>query len=731
MNAGGAKRRRIGTVCVTLLGLTLLIGAPGVVMTGCDAGAGFLGLQDYQRDLLFGFGGLAIRLLGGGSAVSGQGAGQALDNGCSVEANPDGSATVTCVQNGETTTTVINSGVDGNDCSIEDNGDGTATLQCTDGTQVVLENGSNGADGADGVNGAAGSAGPAGDRGSRGAQGSSGSSGADGAPGMDGMNGLSCWDLNENGKKDFCDPAVQDVDGMCPPQYDSCYLTQTGSNGLIGFTEDVNGDCVIDVNDCSSVGPQGPQGLQGPQGPVGPQGPQGPAGPSGGGLFNSVFIDDFFTLPTGSYDGLLLNPGDELPVLRIQEPALGNCNCDDYQLGGGPPPCTGVVAYRAPVPQRYTPGNPITMRLYFWRQGPITDNCFVLRLDAFRAVHAEDIVEYGPGDNTRYIRLDTSVVNPDGTLLVVDLPLNTGDGTGATGLGFPDPAPGELLAFELNTLDNEDFMDGGCYTIMGVDFFESAADDDTVAVTNATVFTDLSDRVCNCFSECPAVDMVFVMDTSGSMQNEGDALCAQVADVVDELQNQFGIDLVYSVLAIHPNRPADLFDCLSMDMSVAAVLGESVPGTDTCPGDLGGILSDRGSMEKDENWGPATAIVADRFGWLDGAIRIVVPISDEGPCLGSGPTSDLEGCSVTDNSDDASAVTNAISIANANGVLVSPITGDGSSACVKFHARRIAESTGGQWFDSTNPQADLAGFVSEIALGACERFCEGQGGQQE
>ena len=46
-----------------------------------------------------------------------------------------------------------------------------------------------------------------------------GDDGRDGTDGMDGATGLSCWDLNENGIKDFPD-------------------------------EDTNGDGVIDVNDC-------------------------------------------------------------------------------------------------------------------------------------------------------------------------------------------------------------------------------------------------------------------------------------------------------------------------------------------------------------------------------------------------------------------------------------------------------------------------------------------------
>ncbi|UCD92153.1 MAG: collagen-like protein [Methanobacteriota archaeon] len=99
-----------------------------------------------------------------------------------------------------------------------------------------------GADGAQGIQG------PEGDEGDRGPTGPQGATGATGA------NGTACWDLNENGQKDVA-------------------------------TEDINGDTVVDVLDCTGAtgpaGPQGPQGDPGPQGPQGDPGPQGLQGPPG------------------------------------------------------------------------------------------------------------------------------------------------------------------------------------------------------------------------------------------------------------------------------------------------------------------------------------------------------------------------------------------------------------------------------------------------------------------
>jgi hypothetical protein len=212
---------------------------------------------------------------------------------------------------------------------------------------------------------------------------------------------------------------------------------------------------------------------------------------------------------------------------------------------------------------------------------------------------------------------------------------------------------------------------------------------------------------------CPPLDVVFVMDTSGSMRDEGDALCGQIATIIDNL-DQAGVVLEPTILAIHPNKSQDLFTCLSMSDTVHAIFGDDVPGDpDGCPGNLNG----HSSSEKDENWGPATAIVAQEFAWNPGAIRMIVPISDEGPCLGT------TGNGCNDPGSDRGAIENAIEIANQNGVIVSPITASGSSACVKTLAADLASATGGVSVASTNPDADLAGAIEAIVRAACVSFC--------
>lgn len=103
------------------------------------------------------------------------------------------------------------------------------------------------------IPGPQGEVGPMGPQGEEGIQGPQGNQGLEGPVGDDGVNGTACWDIDGNGVGDVPD-------------------------------EDINGDLVVDVNDCT--GPQGPQGNPGPQGPqgdLGPQGQEGAQGPPGPG----------------------------------------------------------------------------------------------------------------------------------------------------------------------------------------------------------------------------------------------------------------------------------------------------------------------------------------------------------------------------------------------------------------------------------------------------------------
>ena len=379
----GKRARRLLLKCASaVLVLSMVMAYPAC------GGAGFLGLQDFQRDILFGLGSLALSLL-----------------------SP------------------------------------------------------------------AGTVGPAGEPGDPGPAGAT----------EPGPAGLACWDLNGNGEAD----PEEDING--DEVFDT--LDCQGAEGPAGADgqEGADGQDGVDGQDgASGGGTTGATGATGVTGATGADGADGPAGPT---LFDT-FIDELYTVECGSY-GELTN--EVLDPIGIIEPGLGACVCD----GGCEAGCANVVAYKTPIGYRYG-GGPVVMSLYFWREGDQTDGCFALTLNAFRARHNESITQYG---GQRVILPE--VVGPlvDGILLVVDLPLNVEFlGPDGPGLGFSDDLLAQdLLAFELNSI--EGFNDGGCYTLLGVEFVETA---EATTVAHARIYTDtnelLNDPNVVCTLLCEDVD---------------------------------------------------------------------------------------------------------------------------------------------------------------------------------------------------------------------------------
>ncbi len=199
--------------------------------------------------------------------------------------------------------------------------------------------------------------------------------------------------------------------------------------------------------------------------------------------------------------------------------------------------------------------------------------------------------------------------------------------------------------------------------------------------------------------ECPPVEVVFVMDTSGSMDDEAAALCEKIAQVETALAES-GIDITVHVWGI-TNTPGGSFSCLTD--TVLNMLGSTVPGSPELFPTLGNI----------EDWGPAVAIVADRFPWQEGAARVIVPLSDEGPHNGYPCNDSYEG------DFDAEVIAHAIDIANQNNVFVSPIIGSGSQECVETLAAELAAGTNGSAFQSTTPSADLADSIYQLIVDVC------------
>ncbi len=194
---------------------------------------------------------------------------------------------------------------------------------------------------------------------------------------------------------------------------------------------------------------------------------------------------------------------------------------------------------------------------------------------------------------------------------------------------------------------------------------------------------------------CPPIEVVFAVDTSNSMLlDEAPILCGRLAGFLK------AVDSLGIVSKAHL-RGLTAFGSFSCIRSTVSDLGRDVPGdAGACGNQLVG----------DESWGQAAAIVAERFPWEAGALRLVVPVSDEGPCNG-GETCDAA---------DADAITNAAAVASANGVMISPLLGDGAFECIEPLARQLADATGGLVAETADSEEEMEALVQRLLIEVCQ-----------
>ena len=198
-----------------------------------------------------------------------------------------------------------------------------------------------------------------------------------------------------------------------------------------------------------------------------------------------------------------------------------------------------------------------------------------------------------------------------------------------------------------------------------------------------------------CASCAVPVELVFAVDTSGSMDDEAATLCANLNSVISTLTAE-GITVNAHLYAIGLeadgpwfNDPEGDFDCL------ADYVGNPTPGTITSPAgytpvtglppmgtDLPGATPNSAdgsnqdtlyggcgganSSSNEEDWGRAASIISANYPWDVGTIPLVVAVSDEGPWCGSGLAAN-----------DSDSINNAIINANSNNVIVSVLTASG------------------------------------------------------
>ena len=220
---------------------------------------------------------------------------------------------------------------------------------------------------------------------------------------------------------------------------------------------------------------------------------------------------------------------------------------------------------------------------------------------------------------------------------------------------------------------------------------------------NGNGIPDECDVICD-------VDIVFVLDTSGSMEPEIPLICTELIGGVDSmLDPMIEGDVSITVFGITATAAGCTFNG-----TVAGTVGDTVPGDWACT-----CVLDVSDIDEQESWGAATAIVADQFGWNDGALRVVVPVSDEGSCRGE-PENTL---------DDAS-VQNAIDIARDAVVVAFPVTGLGANSTVEDLAIMLAMGTGGRAFirDDVASYGEIAISLVNQIVARSDQACDDSDG---
>jgi len=170
----------------------------------------------------------------------------------------------------------------------------------------------------------------------------------------------------------------------------------------------------------------------------------------------------------------------------------------------------------------------------------------------------------------------------------------------------------------------------------------------------------------------PLVDMVFVIDTSGSMNDEWDSICGVIdRDVVSKLKEN-NIDLKYAIYGLGETK-----ECAK------------------------GVVPKTGQ----EDWGQGIIWAANEYTWRSDTRRIIVPVSDE-DLVGGDPKTDPES---------ENKITEAINAASGKKAAVYGIIGNGASAGVTDEMTRVSSGTGGKATRFTDPEK-LAEALIEIGL---------------
>lgn len=196
----------------------------------------------------------------------------------------------------------------------------------------------------------------------------------------------------------------------------------------------------------------------------------------------------------------------------------------------------------------------------------------------------------------------------------------------------------------------------------------------------------------------PKIDLVFVIDTSGSMGPTWNTLPEVLAEITDELTRR-GIDLQYKVYS----------------MAGFWSGAEGIPTNEIL---RNGIFRGNTINITVECWGPATAWVAVNYPWREGAFRVIVPISDEDAYRGMSQTAE-----------DWESVYEATALCQEYNIETYPIYDDayyGAPALepIVEEMSYMAENTGGEVFHYENARQIAAALTRVLSQKRVDYYLE-------
>ena len=209
------------------------------------------------------------------------------------------------------------------------------------------------------------------------------------------------------------------------------------------------------------------------------------------------------------------------------------------------------------------------------------------------------------------------------------------------------------------------------------------------------------------------VDLVVLMDTSGSMQNESKALSDATQTAVDRVKGKCPNDLRVAYLGVEGTWPGTNFnmslrDYLTREAGVPESSLKAAKYNPTSPYPWG----------PKEDGAPSIEDTCNFFDWRTDALRTILYLSDDSLKEGGGEP----------NAEDIAAATSAIATAKKNKVTVFTYLGAHGTEKMKAEYARLATGTGGKPFTSKDA---IGGFTDVLADVVCSTKAKGKEKEKE